>query len=302
MYYSFLFPLEEVTAPASDLDREQAWPTQILPTKPAPFARQTLLDNNVTNLSPEFESVIRDSLKKLKPATGQFIPPSAEGTIIYPGFDGGGEWGGAAHDPNTGILYVNSNEMPWVLQMRKIDPAEDMGNFSIGQQVYYYNCANCHGFDRQGAPGYPRLIDIDKRKTREEVKQTVLNGGSRMPGFAHLEPEEIETAVGFLFNDIQSRGSGVAREPVIKYSHRGYNKFYNANGYPAIKPPWGTLNAIDLNTGEYLWRVPLGEHEALVARGIPPTGTENYGGPVATASGLIFIGASQDEILVRFMI
>ena len=291
-----LFPIEEIEVPASQLEGEQAWATQILPTLPEPFARQQLLADDVTNISPEATAAIRDSLAKLLPATGQFIPPSTQGTIIYPGFDGGGEWGGAAHDPNSGILYVNSNEMAWVQQMRKLDPDDDAGVFSTGQQVYYYNCANCHGFGMEGAPGgFPELQAIADRKTREEVAQIVRMGGNRMPGFAQLEQDEVDAVVAYLYGDEQPESVETTRENPIMYTHMGYNRFYDAEGYPAVKPPWGTLNAIDLNSGEFLWRVPLGEFPELTARGIPKTGTENYGGPVVTAGGLIFIGGSLDE-------
>ncbi len=288
-----LFPLETLNPPASELEDEATWPTQVLPTKPAPFARQQFRPEDATDISPASNAFVRDSLAKLKPATAQFIPPSTQGTIIFPGFDGGGEWGGAAHDPHSGVLYVNANEMAWVQQMVKTDAAT--ANTSIGQLVYVYNCANCHGFGRQGAPGYPALIDLEERKTREEVRQQIIAGGERMPGFAYLEEKEVDEVIGFLFGDEQQAAAGTLEEPLIKYRHTGYNRFYDPEGYPAIKPPWGTLNAIDLNTGEYLWRVPLGEFEALTARGIPKTGTENYGGPVATAGGLVFIGASLDE-------
>ena len=289
-----LFPLEEIDVLPSELEGEAAWPTQVLPTVPAPFARQRLLAEDVTNISPEAAAAIRDSIAKLKPATGQFVPPSTQGTIIYPGFDGGGEWGGAAHDPHNSILYVNGNEMAWVQQMRKIDP-DDRRAFSMGQQVFFYHCANCHGFGAQGAPGFPVLTDIAERKTRDDVAQIVQSGGVRMPGFAHLQQEEVDALVAFLFDDEQPGADGSAQESPIKYNHMGYNRFYDPDGYPAVKPPWGTLNAIDLNTGEYLWRVPLGEFPELTARGIPKTGTENYGGPIVTAGGLAFIGASLDE-------
>jgi quinoprotein glucose dehydrogenase len=72
----------------------------------------------------------------------------------------------------------------------------------------------------------------------------------------------------------------------------GYNKFQDQDGYPAVAPPWGTLNAIDMNTGQYKWRIPLGYYPELAAKGLANTGTENYGGPVTTASGLLFIGAT----------
>ncbi len=289
-----LFPTEEKSYPASDLEGEAAWPTQILPTIPAPFARQQLLAEDVSNISPETTAAILDSLSKLR-SGGQFVPPSEQGTVIYPGFDGGGEWGGAAHDPNSGILYVNSNEMAWVQQMRKIDFDNDKGAFSAGQQLYYYNCANCHGFGGEGASGFPALSDIGDRKTRDEVSQQIKAGGNRMPGFTFLKQAEVDAIVAYLYNDPQPESLEISLDVAIKYTHMGYNRFFDADGYPAVKPPWGTLNAIDLNTGEYLWRVPLGEYPELTELGIPKTGTENYGGPVVTAGGVLFIGASKDE-------
>src|SRR5581483_976342 len=77
-----------------------------------------------------------------------------------------------------------------------------------------------------------------------------------------------------------------------KYRFGGYHRFLDSEGYPAVAPPWGTLSAIDLNTGEYAWKVPLGEYPELTAKGIKETGTENYGGPIVTAGGLVFIGAT----------
>jgi len=84
------------------------------------------------------------------------------------------------------------------------------------------------------------------------------------------------------------------------YSVNYFGRFMDENGYPAIKPPWGTLNAIDLNIGEIVWQVPLGEYDELTKLGFPKTGTENYGGPILTAGGLIFIGATNDEYFRAF--
>ncbi|HEX7072374.1 MAG TPA: PQQ-binding-like beta-propeller repeat protein, partial [Rhodothermales bacterium] len=107
-----LFPVVEKAYPPSDLLGEEAWPTQPLPLKPPPFARQVLREEDLTDISPEANAYVRERFKGLR-SQGQFVPPSREGTVIFPGFDGGGEWGGAAFDSTTGILYVNANEMPW---------------------------------------------------------------------------------------------------------------------------------------------------------------------------------------------
>jgi quinoprotein glucose dehydrogenase len=80
----------------------------------------------------------------------------------------------------------------------------------------------------------------------------------------------------------------------------GGGRWLDEDGYPNVKPPWGPLNAIDLNTGEYRWKVTLGEYPELKAQGVPPTGTDNYGGPVVTAGGLVFIAATLDEMIRAF--
>ena len=294
-----LFPLEEKDYPASDLDGEEAWPTQVLPTKPLPFARQAFTEAEVTDISPEAEAFVLDSLQNVR-GGGQFIPPSREGTMIFPGFDGGGEWGGAAHDPHTGILYVNSNEMAWVQRMVDLNTETSQRFFSLGQQVYFFNCASCHGYGRQGSAGFPSLIDIKDRLNREAMDATIRAGRNRMPGFSYLTQEEIDAVIAYLFDEAEPATTLTPPDHAIPYTHNGYNRFFDQDGYPAVKPPWGTLNAIDLNTGEYVWTVPLGEYPELIERGLPPTGTENYGGPVVTAGGLVFIGATRDELIRAF--
>jgi quinoprotein glucose dehydrogenase len=200
-----LFPIEERPVPPSDVPGELAAATQPIPAKPPPFCRQSVTETDLTDISA---AAHEDALKKFRGYRGGpiFTPPSTNGTVVIPGFHGGATWSGASFDPQTAILYVNSNEQPNV---------------------------------------------------------------------THLVFEDED-----------------AREP---FRHTGYYRFVDKDNYPAIKPPWGQLNAIDLNKGEILWQVPLGEFPELKARGIPQTGTENFGGTIVTAGGLVFIAGTKDE-------
>ncbi|MES2923410.1 MAG: PQQ-binding-like beta-propeller repeat protein [Verrucomicrobiota bacterium] len=292
-----LFPIEEVPVPSSDLPGEAAWPTQPLPVKPAPFARQVFSHDQITNISPELHRGVLEKFTKLRPHV-PFMPPSEQGTIIFPGFDGGAEWGGAAADPE-GVLYVNANEMPWILTMV---PAPAGG--SGGQALFARMCASCHGADRKGnaAQNVTSLVDLGQRMKKEDVAALLKSGRRVMPSFAFLADDQRDSLINYLFGEPSSNDSNPKVEPggAIPYSTTGYNRFLDADGHPAVKPPWGTLNAIDLNTGEFRWSVPLGEWPELTAKGVPKTGTENYGGPVVTAGGLVFIAASRDEHLRAF--
>lgn len=300
-----LFPIEERLVPPSELQGESAWPTQPFPTKPAPFSRQFFSADLITDISPESHRAVLDRYVKLRPHA-PFLPPSREGTIIFPGFDGGAEWGGAAADPK-GILYVNANEMPWILTMVETRP-KDGPVLSNGEQIYSQICAACHGVNRTGdaARAYPSLQNIGQKLKKPDLVQLLNTGKGMMPSVAFLSEEQKQAVAGFLLEEAPpARGAGqpTASEDILirePYAHTGYNRWLDTNGYPAVKPPWGTLNAIDLNTGEFVWRAPLGVLPELTARGIPPTGAENYGGPVVTAGGLLFIAASKDEMFRAF--
>jgi quinoprotein glucose dehydrogenase len=297
-----LFPIEEKPYPASDLKGEKTWPTQPLPVKPPPFARQVLTEDGLTDISPEARAAVLERFREVR-SGGQFVPPSTEGTVIYPGFDGAAEWGGSAFDPETRLLYVNSNEMAWILQMLELPPAGEGG--SLGARVYAQHCTVCHGLQRQGDPQgqFPRIDDLKGRLTREDAATLLRKGKGVMPAFAFLSEEETEAVVAHIYSDpppANESGTSAAAAGASPYSHTGYNRFLDPDGYPAVRPPWGTLNAIDLDEGEIRWTVPLGELPELTARGIPPTGTENYGGPIATAGGLLFIGATKDEMFRAF--
>lgn len=300
-----IFPIEEVPVSPSDLAGEQAHPTQPVPTLPEPFSRQIFTEEEITNISPESHDYVKNIWKTLKTGN-QFIPASKQGTVIFPGFDGGGEWGGASFDKETGMLYVNANEMAWILKIIDIDQADKLDFANMGKSVYVKNCATCHGENREGNTGgnYPSLMGLNKKYKQADVLAILNNGKGMMPAFKHINDGEKEALIAFLL-EIEGKKEVIMKEIAekkknersseIPYTTTGYNRFLDPNGYPAVRPPWGTLNAINLNTGKVVWKVPLGEVEELTKKGIPPTGTENYGGPVVTKSGLIFIGASKDE-------
>ncbi|MDO8545701.1 MAG: PQQ-binding-like beta-propeller repeat protein [Opitutaceae bacterium] len=302
-----LWPIEERPVPASELRGEQAWPTQPFPTKPAPLMRQRYTEEDVSPISPEAWALTSDRIK-LSPNFGPFPAPSLKESIMFPGFDGGMEWGGGAADPE-GVYYVNVNEIPWILQMVETRRA-DGTPLPRGERDYLIHCAACHGLDRAGFPlaGFPPLIDVDQRRTPAEVAQITRNGFGRMPAFDRIPEAQREAILAFVFGKMPPATDRPAEDAAARRSARkappyafgGFRRWTDQAGYPAIKPPWGTLNAVDLNTGELKWKVPLGEYRELSARGIPPTGTENYGGPVVTAGGLLFIAASADETIRAF--
>jgi quinoprotein glucose dehydrogenase len=232
-----------------------------------------------------------------------FIPPGKVPSLVFPGYDGGGEWGGPAADPETGILYVNANEMAWIMKMNENPLPEPKKEswFEAGLRLYQQHCQACHGADRNGTGNNPTLINVRTKYNLQEILDQINNGRRMMPAFKHLGEEEKDAIAAFILerrDDFNKEfKSSLTADTLnhVPYKMSGYIKFLSPEGYPAISPPWGTLNAIDLNSGEFVWKIVLGEYDELKARGIPPTGTENYGGPVVTAGGLVFIAATRDN-------
>lgn len=194
-----LLPVQEKPFPASDMPGEQLSKTQPIPVKPPPIAAQQWEPSDIT---PEIQAE-QTRLAKDWRVGGLFTPPSRQGSIMLPGTLGGGLWGGAAWDPNTGLLVVNSQSLPSILKLVDAPP---------------------------GAT-YPYRLDA-------------------------------------------------------------YRKLRDESGRPGVKPPWGLLTAIDLNNGKFAWQKVFGQ---TMVEG-RETGRENMGGPAVTASGLVFIGATKDEM------
>ena len=304
-----IYPVEEKPVPAqSELLGEKLSSTQPFTTLPKPFVRQVLNEDDLNNLIPD--SSYNDIKKRLASYKNgnMFNPPSKEGTVIFPGFDGGAEWGGPAFDPSTGILYVNASEMPWILTM--IDVKNDKINnetyLQAGQRLYMQRCVSCHGPERKGGGNYPSLIDVNKKYNAAAFNQLVSNGRKMMPAFNTLSDEEKNAIASFILDmkNIQNKKfipPPETKDPYLQlpYTNTGYNKFLTKEGYPAVKPPWGTLAAINLNTTQVVWKDTLGDYPELKARGIH-SGTENYGGPVVTAGGLVFIAATSDSKIRAF--
>ncbi len=292
-----VFHTPEVPVPQTTIPEEESWATQPIPEKPPPLVRTHITENDLTDISPEAHAYALEQFRKY--TSGPLYTPADEtGVITTPGHQGGNEWGGGAFNPNTNMIFVNANEAPTINRLVKFF---DSGNEEVpalrGATVYNQNCSGCHGIARQGlAPAIPALTNILLDSTA--IRTTIVNGRGLMPAFPQLDDQSIEDLLAFLelstdvFENMSSQGK-------VKYSSDA--PFFNDHeGFPAIKPPWGSLNAINLASGTLEWKVPLGEHLELSKRGIHQTGSKNFGGPIATAGGLLFIAATPDEKIRAF--
>jgi quinoprotein glucose dehydrogenase len=217
-----VWPIVERPVAASDVPGERAAPTQPVPTKPPPFAKQGFTDDDVIDFTPELERLALEEVRKYRMGP-LYTPPSLQGTIVMPGAIGGGGWGGGAFDPETGILYVKATNNPALFKLFPVETPSD-----TLQARYLVVLGRSLGVRAPAVPG----------------------------------------------------AAESARVPEL----------------PAHKPPYGTLTAIDLNRGEQLWQVPLGDepsirnHPLLRGVALPPLlGVRGAPGPIVTRSGLLFV-------------
>jgi quinoprotein glucose dehydrogenase len=294
-----VFPIEERPVPQSTLPGEHTWPTQPYPVKPPPYAQQRLTAAEATDLDPESNAWALERLRSMR--TGDtFLPPGLDPAVTLPQFNGGTDWGGGAFNPRTGRFYVNtSNEAEWI-SMVPSTSKRPLRLGDAGSLVFHANCSICHSTtEGSTAGGGPQsLRNVRDRLTREQVTTLLRTGRGLMPSFPSLSDGERRALLAFLFRDGGEEMIDPHSLPSLEsmpYVATGHNEFRDPKGFPANKRPWGTVSAIDLNKGAIVWQVPLGTYPQLEAKGYPPTGTFNMGGPIVTAGGLVFIGGAMDE-------
>ena len=307
-----LWPIEERPVPRSDMPGEETWPTQPFPLRPPPFARQTFTAKDINPFSDDQADRARllDEIRSAR-NEGLFTPPSVRGTIEMPGNNGGANFGGAAVDPSTGMLYVVSKDLPALLQLRlaprsvrRLPGAPE----EQGALLFDTDCQQCHGMDRKGSPpAVPSLVDIGSTLDRDQVRNIIRQGRGPMPGFPDLSEADLDSLVTYL---LASPAASTAKknkpapeaeespiDPKTARYKTGFGFMFTSGGLPAISPPWTSLTAYDLNEGTIKWQVPLGEVPELASRGNKDTGSHfPKTGPVVTAGGLIFAGTRDRKV------
>jgi len=291
-----LFDINEVPVDTvSSMPGEKPWPTQPIPVNP-PFARQ----GYKADFYGRSADWIKSEISKNKYKTGIYEPPSMAGSIILPTAHGGANWGGASVNPETNMLFVNATDIPWILKLTDLKKIRE-NNQLDGQTLYMNYCKSCHGADMKGGVG-PDISLRVKKYRNDQVTSIIRKGAPPMPSFSFLSEQQIASIVAYVRDttiQLQHEMAGVPQnnEP---FGFNGYNFYLDTLGDPAIKPPFGTMSAINLNTGEIAWQVPLGEYKKFTSQGILNSGSFNRGGGIATAGGLIFIGATEDGMFRAF--
>ncbi|NOS72284.1 MAG: PQQ-binding-like beta-propeller repeat protein [Verrucomicrobia bacterium] len=297
-----IFPFRLRRAPTSDLRGETTSPYQPDPELPERFSKKEFTAADLTDRTEEAADF---ALTRFKSATTGWFRPGSEGRAnLFFNIDGGAEWTGACVDPDTGHLYVTANHMGWLISIfRNDDPPDDPKTpRTRGLTVFETTCASCHGTNRLGIGVAPPLRGVRHRLTDEQVTNQIRTGRNGMPAVpeAQLSEQDLKALLDYVMLRDRPMPAKTAPPERPVYSFTGYPRFVDHEGYPANKPPWGTLNCLDLNSGKLLWKVPLGEFPALTAQGVPKTGTENYGGAIVTAGGLVFCAGTIDSKIRAF--
>jgi quinoprotein glucose dehydrogenase len=295
-----IFPYRLRRAPTSDVPGERSWPYQPDPELPENFSKLEFTADDLTTRTEESAEYARSLFKSMR--TGWFLPPAEGRPTLYFDVDGGAEWTGACIDAETGRMYVTANRVGWAITMFRDDdpPYNPKAPKTPGQKVFEATCAACHGTNQLGIGIYPPLRGLRHRMTDEAIIKQIRDGKNAMPANPQMTAEQLKALVDYLL--IRDRPDPPAAKKTERpvYSVAGYPRFYDQEGYPANKPPWGTINCIDLNTGKLVWKKPLGEYPELAAKGVPTTGTENYGGAIVTAGGLLFCSGTRDNKIRAF--
>ncbi|HZR19859.1 MAG TPA: PQQ-binding-like beta-propeller repeat protein [Verrucomicrobiae bacterium] len=295
-----IFPFRMRRAPTSDLPGEVTAPYQPDPELPERFGKMEFTAQDLTDRTPEAAEFAAAQFKSV--TTGFFRPASLGHPNLYWGMDGGAEWSGACVDPETGRLYVSANRLGWMISVfRDDDPPDDpSGPKSRGRLVYETACAQCHGLNKMGVGVAPPLRGLRFRLTEADIMRQVRTGTNGMTAFPTMSESDLHSLTDYLLLREGGAPPTNVKSERPRYSFTGYPRFLDNEGYPASKPPWGTLNCLDLNSGKLVWTVPLGEYPALAAQGVPKTGTENYGGAIVTAGGLLFCSGTRDAKIRAF--
>ena len=295
-----IFPFRMRRAPTSNLPGEATAPYQPDPELPERFGKMEFSAKDLTDRTPEAAEFAATAFKSV--TTGFFRPASLGHPNLYWGMDGGAEWSGAYMDPETGRLYVSANHLGWMISIfRDDDPPDDpSAEKSPGRKVYESACAQCHGPNKMGIGVAPPLRGLRFRLSEAQIMSQVRNGTNGMTAFPNISEADLKAVTDYLLLRENSDAAPPGKSERPSYSFTGYPRFLDNEGYPANKRPWGTLNCLDLNTGKLVWSVPLGEYPALTAQGVPKTGTENYGGAIVTAGGLLFCSGTRDAKIRAF--
>ena len=197
-----VYPINEMPVDTTtELMGEKVWPTQPIPTFIKPFVRQSISANDINPYLPD--STIRKLKKDMEGYRygKMFLSPGKKTAVELPGFDGGAEWGGPSYDPQTGLLYVNANEMGWLVTMRDVQlkPVIDESYYEAGLRLYNKYCMTCHGAERKSKGDFPVLDNIQAKYNFTQIKELLSTGRRRMPSFNYITNEEKEAIISYLF-------------------------------------------------------------------------------------------------------